>query len=237
MPTGSAASKSKKRNPILEQLSFLDSVKRQRRGLTNNSVQTSNNDMQSGGTEETVMVLNTTENDKDDDNDNDEVDIENLCDERPTPALNETISSGCSEPKQKKRKPTFAGEVLSALKKNRLERAAIISQMNMAQATPDDETDTFFKSLALTVKQFPPLLRAQIKRKLYQIVSDAEVDLLRSLPPQLSCDSPYEYSSTSTTPLPSPSNWEQQNVHNVDQCQDTQPNADIANLFNSFSHS
>ena len=86
-----------------------------------------------------------------------------------------------TESKRKKTKPNFAGEVLAALKKSRLERDEIMSQIKSAPA--EDDTDTFFHSLAKTVKTFPPLMKAQIKRKLFEVVSDAEIELLRrSLP-------------------------------------------------------
>lgn len=156
----------------------------------------------------------------------------------PKTASNEKFSNDdWNEPKKKKkRKANFAGEVLSAIKKSRSERDTIISQLNSAPAIPPEDKNVFlFKSLAMTVKTFPPLLRAQIKNKLFQVISEAEVELLLPRPVQPSSRlSTYSYeTSTTSSPLPSPLNREQQNLH-MGSSHDQQASSDAAHFFHNL---
>lgn len=67
------------------------------------------------------------------------------------------------------------------MKQSAAERETLLKELAKGTpAPPDDEIDVFFKSVAMTVKSFPPLIRAETKSRIFQIISDAEIQLLRS---------------------------------------------------------
>ncbi|XP_074026215.1 uncharacterized protein [Leptinotarsa decemlineata] len=146
---------------------------------------------------------------------------------------NVTLKTDGRVSSQKRKKVNFRDEILSAINKTRSEREAIISLLT--STLPEDEIDVFFISLAMTVKTFPPLLRAQTKSKLFQVISGAELQLLAPQPPAHSPLSTNSYkTSTTSSPLQSPSNWDQQNHidPSYDQLVDT---SDTANYFWSYN--
>lgn len=120
-----------------------------------------------------------------------------------------------------KRKRNVDDAMLCVLNKNLSEREALMNKLTLPSQPPEDDIDALFKSLAITIKTFPPLLRAQTKNKLFQVISEAELQLLSQpvkQPYQLS-DSSYNTSTTNSplqsptelqTSTQSPKNWEQQ---------------------------
>ena len=106
------------------------------------------------------------------------------------------------EAPQGKRKKNLSSQIISAIQKGQLERETLMSQLTAGPPTAaEDEIDILFKSLALTVKKFPPLLRAQTKSRIFQVISDAELQLLRPEPP-VSRLSTYSYESNNSASLP-----------------------------------
>ncbi len=61
---------------------------------------------------------------------------------------------------------------------------SIMNYLNKAQKTEDD-IDHFFNSMAYTVRQLPPIKRAEVKLQIHQIVHGAELEaLFQTLQPQ-----------------------------------------------------
>lgn len=118
-----------------------------------------------------------------------------------------SVNSG-TEPVLKKRKKDCSSDILKAISQSAAERENLMKQLAIVPSTPpEDEIDALFKSFAMTVKSFPPLLRLETKNQIYQIISAAELQLVRPEPPPSQISS-YSYESIST-PMPSPNVWQQ----------------------------
>ncbi|XP_074042850.1 uncharacterized protein [Leptinotarsa decemlineata] len=133
--TGTAASVNRKRNPLLDQLAFLDVVEHEKRVLTNSEIQIAD-------TETAKMQFNK---EKDDDAELPEEVTDEVFDEMspkfPKITKNEalanvTLKTGVRVSSQKRKKANFGDEISSAINKTCSEREAIISQLT---STPPED--------------------------------------------------------------------------------------------------
>lgn len=78
-----------------------------------------------------------------------------------------------------KKKKDDNTKILEILEKRANEREKIMEQLNISASDDADPTLLFFKSMALTVKTFPPHLIATAKSKIFQVVSELEMSSLQ----------------------------------------------------------
>lgn len=66
-------------------------------------------------------------------------------------------------------------ELVSLFKKSNDERQQIINAINKVEED-DDPIDSFFKTMALTVKSFPQHLKIKAKKEVFNIITDLEIE-------------------------------------------------------------
>lgn len=88
------------------------------------------------------------------------------------PELETTKQKLTADPKTNK-KVKRSDDLVEVLKKRSQERNKLIEKLTKFE--DDDPIDVFFKSLALTVKQFSPELKVRAKLDILRIVSELEL--------------------------------------------------------------
>lgn len=92
--------------------------------------------------------------------------------ETPSPSQNEIPES--LRPPPKKRKENSA--LLQYLKERQKDRVHFQNCLEQLSKSPaEDDVDMFFKTMAMTVKKFPPNLVTETKMKVFQVVTEAEL--------------------------------------------------------------
>ncbi|XP_050305582.1 uncharacterized protein LOC126742821 [Anthonomus grandis grandis] len=166
-----SASLGKKRNALLEQLSFLEAVEHERRVLTSNASEKNDHikEINSSNSNNEAMhdeIINSESRDT----------IENIS----TSDLKQKDYG--AERQASKRSKDICFDILKHTQKNNDASDYLIKQitasLSMQPAAPEDEIDLLFKSFATTIKTFPPPLKAETKSKIFRIISDAELQLL-----------------------------------------------------------
>lgn len=89
-----------------------------------------------------------------------------------TPPPSDTDAS-----KSKKRKMEKVSDILA---ENRESRLKLIETLKGAGQKQEDEVDVFYKSISLSVKRLPPLLRSEIKMQHLQSLHNIELKYMHS---------------------------------------------------------
>jgi hypothetical protein len=84
-------------------------------------------------------------------------------------------------PAKKKNKKSTSDAILQALKEKKEDRERLMKTLESAfEEKDEDEIDLFFKSVALTVKNFSPAEKAETKLKVMELVTGIEMRRLTS---------------------------------------------------------
>lgn len=91
--------------------------------------------------------------------------------------INHSLTDAFRKPYEKKTIRRAQDKMLDEIKKGRDERMATLREMKQYEC--NDPIQIFFKSMALTVSAFPPELAVEAKMKVFNIISEMELRLLR----------------------------------------------------------
>lgn len=175
--TGSAAKK--KRATYWDRLNFLGSVEDERDSFSN----VSSEDVEfatEGTSNETECEMNNdciseVEPSDPDTSSHHQEPVQSSATPQPRPNPQSSKSASMQPPPSKKRKENSA--FLKYLADKKEDRAHLKTCMEelVKQTPPEDEVDMFFKTMAMTVKKFPPNLLTEAKVKIFQTVTDIEM--------------------------------------------------------------
>lgn len=76
---------------------------------------------------------------------------------------------------QRHRTDSLSDDILDVLERRPLEREKLLDNISRSVEDDCDATLIFFKSMAMTVKKFPPHLVAEAKISVLKIINDLEI--------------------------------------------------------------
>jgi len=124
-------------------------------------------------------------------------------DKLPNTEINHSLIDSFTKPCEKKTTRRAQDKILDDIKKGREERLAALREMKQQESI--DPIQTFFKSMASTVSMFPPESVVEAKMRIFNIVSEMELRLLKtkattSTPPVETMTSTSTFSSNLQVP-------------------------------------
>ncbi|KAK1124298.1 hypothetical protein K0M31_006670 [Melipona bicolor] len=150
---GSTA-KPKSKWPLLQQLGFLDNVTSERSNSNMDDLQEdSENSIEEKVSIETSTIVSTTPY---------------------VPPLRKRKLHHTQNTNVTKKFKHEITKILNLLEKRALERQTLIENINKIVVEDTDPVCTFFKSMAMTVKTFPPHLIAEAKYRVFEIINELE---------------------------------------------------------------
>lgn len=105
--------------------------------------------------------------------DRDEID----CDDTSITSMHSPPPSDRDSKKPKQRKMEKVSKILA---ENRESRLKLLETLKDVSKKKEDEIDAFYRSIALSVKSLPPLLKSEIKMKHLQTLHDIELKYMQS---------------------------------------------------------
>ncbi|XP_060861708.1 uncharacterized protein LOC132938721 [Metopolophium dirhodum] len=204
--TGSAATTKSKYND--DSLSFLDNIENERRTTSNISVEKKAcND----NTNYSEMAVNDSFDQTEEIEPEKELLLKSseplldmpIDDKLPNTEINHSLIDSFTKPCEKKTTRRAQDKILDEIKKGREERLAALREMKQQESI--DPIQTFFKSMASTVSMFPPESVVEAKMRIFNIVSEMELRLLKtkattSTPPVETMTSTSTFSSNLQVP-------------------------------------
>ncbi|CAI6353330.1 unnamed protein product [Macrosiphum euphorbiae] len=167
--TGSSASNKPTKWVLADSLSFLDVVSYERTGLSNIESNKDGNECTSNNSEEEDNTIIDVDDDVQSQKDLSNIDttVKNIFESN-----KRTLDTDKMPVKNKKTKQN--DDLIEFLKKSSDERKEILNKINNDQE--EDPIDAFFKSMALTVKQFSSNFKIKSKKEVFNIITQLEIE-------------------------------------------------------------
>ncbi|XP_029348548.1 uncharacterized protein LOC115035057 [Acyrthosiphon pisum] len=124
-------------------------------------------------------------------------------------SLNDSHQTVHSPPTTSKTKKTKFDRVSDLLIENKDARIKLIETLNNKKMyCEEDDIDTFYKSIAMSVKRLPPSLRAEAKMQHLQILSNLEMKNIQNEHQQLAYSQPPRQIDNATIQTFNPTSFE-----------------------------